>query len=250
VVFGSLARAAGIPTVWVKTMNADWIRDFVRTSGPVRSWRGHVFLEVFVRGKWMLLNATELTLHEDYDPRQRILPGDRYAYDKGGDPYSLVLSPRWELWKQQTAAYFRSFNVALLPVPPGDRLDRAKVAVGAGQLAAPVFVVADAPYYQWVSDRCAALGAPVDYSFNTDFDTQLPRAAGHTLVVAMVGERLVLPEKYWPEQTAISVGDLRRRQSETGRGVFTRHRNDGTLVYVLYGRDPEALRRMVEEFPP
>ena len=68
--------------------------------------------------------------------------------------------------------------------------------------------------------------------------------------LAMVGDRLVLPERYWPAQTAISIDDLRRRQGETPRGVFVRHRGDRTLVYVLYGRDRESLRRMVDEFPP
>jgi transglutaminase-like putative cysteine protease len=32
VAFGSIARAVGIPTVWVKTMDADWIREFVRAG--------------------------------------------------------------------------------------------------------------------------------------------------------------------------------------------------------------------------
>jgi transglutaminase-like putative cysteine protease len=251
VVFGSLSRAVGIPTVWVKTMDADWIREFVRADGKVTSWRGHVFLEVFIHGRWMLFDATELTLQRDYDPRQRILPGNRYAYDKGGDPYSLVLSPRWDLWKQQTTAYFRAFALALLPVPRGDRLDDTTKTTNAGRgLAPPVYVVADGPYYQWVIDRCAALGIPVGYSFNTDFDAHLSSAVGRTLVIALVGDRLVLPEKYWPALTVISVNDLRREQGRTASGMFARRRSDGTLVYVLYGRDVEDLRRIVGAFPP
>jgi hypothetical protein len=49
--------------------------------------------------------------------------------------------------------------------------------------------------------------------------------------------------------TAISVKLLRQRQSETARGVFRRRRDDAALVYVLYGRDPDALRQVVDEFP-
>ena len=98
-VFGALARACGIPTVWVKTMDAAWIRTFRRTHDENRTWSGHVFLEVHLDGKWVLLNATEGILHEDYDVRQRIFPGERWAYDKGGDPYELLLSTRWEEWK-------------------------------------------------------------------------------------------------------------------------------------------------------
>jgi hypothetical protein len=209
-----------------------------------------VFLEVFVHGKWALLDATHLALQTDYDPRQRLLPGERYAYDKGGDPYALVLSPRWGLWKQQTAVYFRGFDLALLPVPLAGSLSAASGSTGGAGMTAPVFVVADGPYYQWMVDRCQALGIATGTSFNTDFDAQLARAAGHTLVVAMVGGRLVLPEKYWPEQTVISVPELRRRQQETARGIFYRRRGDGTDVYVLYGADGPALRQMVDEFPP
>ena len=250
VLFGSLSRAVGIPTVWVKTMDADWIREFVRGDGKVTSWRGHVFLEVFIRGKWMLLDAIELTLQEDYDPRQRILPGGRYAYDKGAEPYSLVLSLRSELWRRQTAAYFRGFDLALLPVPPGDRLHDKNAAIGGAQLAPPVYVVADGPYYQWVVDRCLALGIPVGSSFNSDFDAQLARAVRHTLVVALVGDRLVLPEKYWPRTDR----DLRRQPSAAtgrdGRGRLRSPPRRRNACLRLYGRDREALRQMVDEFPP
>jgi len=46
------------------------------------------------------------------------------------------------------------------------------------------------------------------------------------------------------------VSDLRREEGKTARGVFLRERSDGTSVYVLYGRDDAAMRRMVDEFPP
>jgi transglutaminase-like putative cysteine protease len=121
VIFGSMARACGIPTVWVKTLDADWIRGF-RTQGTEGSWNGHVFLEIFIHDRWMLLDDTQLVLYEDYDPKTRILPGNRYAYDKGGDPYELVLSARWELWKKQVRANFSDFDLTKLPVGNGTDL--------------------------------------------------------------------------------------------------------------------------------
>ncbi len=42
-VFGTITRALGIPTVWVKTMDIEWIRSFAR-GAPPPSWSGHVFL--------------------------------------------------------------------------------------------------------------------------------------------------------------------------------------------------------------
>jgi hypothetical protein len=121
VVFGALSRACGIPTVWVKTLDADWIREF-RTRGTEGNWNGHVFLEIFIHDRWMLLDDTQLVLYENYDPKMRILPGSRYAYDKGGDPYELILSARWEIWKKQTRAYFSDFDLSKLPVGKGTNL--------------------------------------------------------------------------------------------------------------------------------
>ena len=118
-VFGALARAVGIPTVWVKTMDVDWIREFVRDPDHPKSWRGHVFLELFLDGKWKLLDASQFVLYDDYSPRMRILPGNRWAYDKGGDPFALILSSRGDAWSRQTAAFFRNFDPAVLPVGEG-----------------------------------------------------------------------------------------------------------------------------------
>ena len=71
VVFGSLARGCGIPTVWVKTLDVDWIRDF-KTLGKEAQWNGHVFLELFIHGRWMLLDDTAMLLYREYDPKMRI----------------------------------------------------------------------------------------------------------------------------------------------------------------------------------
>ena len=110
ILFGALARAKGIPAVWVKTMDVDWIQEFERTKGAVSSWRGHVFSEIFIDGRWRLLDETRLKIYDNYDPHSRILPGPRFAYDKGDDPFELVLSSRYELWKEQTSAYFSRFD--------------------------------------------------------------------------------------------------------------------------------------------
>jgi hypothetical protein len=109
-------------------------------------------------------------------------------------------------------------------------------------LAPPVYIVADDPYRQWLVDRFLALGIAAETPFNTDFDVRLPRAAGHTLVIAMVGDRLVLPEKYWPTQTVISVELLRPRQGETARGVFQRrHKVSSTMSMSRNQRESRLL---------
>ena len=119
IVCGVLLKAAGIPAVWVKTMDVNWIWDF-KKGRPFHSWSGHVFVEVWVDQKWMLLNPGGKLLYQEYNPRARILPGNRFAYDKGNDPKAMVMSLQWEEWKRQTAAYFRDLDESLLPVDPAD----------------------------------------------------------------------------------------------------------------------------------
>ena len=96
-------------------------------------------------------------LYEDYDPRTRLLPGGRWAYDKGADPFALVLSMRWDLWKEQTRRYFQTLDPALLPVSSG----RALRPKG--------YVIADSPVWKWIGTRLKVLGVQPGPSFNTEF---------------------------------------------------------------------------------
>ncbi len=113
---GALTRASGIPTVWVKSLDSDWIWD-VRRGREIRDWRGHVFLEVKLRGSWQLLDASEGSIYEDYDVTSTVLPGGRVAYGRGADPYELVLSPRAAEWRRDADRVAR-------------RLDPSRIAVG------------------------------------------------------------------------------------------------------------------------
>src|SRR5262245_25114540 len=232
--FGCLTRALGIPTVWVKTMDAAWIREFVSVGEErMNGWRGHVFLEVFDGKKWVLLNATQGVLHEDYDVRSRILPGSRYAYDKGGDPYALVLSPRWEEWKQQTRATFKGFDLSRLPVAGGRSL--------AEDPTETVFVAANEPGWGRIVERAHTLGRPTGRSGNGEFELWIPRARGRRGVVASVGGNEVLPEPY---RSRLLPKPFAALAAEAGRGpswTLPRTLDDGTRVVLVYGKDEEAL---------
>ena len=94
---GVLLKAAGIPVIWVKTMDVTWIWDF-RKGRPFKSWSGHVFLEVHVNHKWMLLDPGAKMIYKEYSPKTRILPGNRFAYHKGDDPKEMIMSLQWEEW--------------------------------------------------------------------------------------------------------------------------------------------------------
>jgi hypothetical protein len=231
-VFGALARACGIPTAWVKTMDADWIHEFrADPDGFDGTWSGHVFLEVHIGGAWRLLDASAMVIYDAYDPKSRILPGTRYAYDKGGDPYELVLSVRWEDWKRQTRAYFRTFDLGLLPPSGGRPLNRA-------------YIAANSPVWQMIHERCDALGVPPS-SFNCEFDQRLRAARGGRLVLTCVGDALVLPEKYHKSHSPMSVAEIQEALKTKAYGSARRTLEDGTSVILLFGRTVEDIKAAV-----
>jgi len=172
IVCGALLRAAGLPTVWVKTMDVAWIWDF-KQGRPFEAWSGHVFLEVYVDGKWLLLDAGAKLLYTNYSPQSRILPGNRFAYHKGSDPQRMIMSLEWEAWKEQTRAYFSQLDPNLLPVD----------AAGGQSVVPQVYVIGNSPYYNVLSEMARGKGWLVKMSFNTDYDKHLPLARGHVLLV-------------------------------------------------------------------
>ncbi len=176
IVCGVLLQSAGIPTVWVKTMDVDWIWDF-KKKRPFQTWSGHVFLELFLNGKWVLLDPGGSRLYVDYSPSSRILPGNRFAYHKGDDPKQMVMSLQWEPWKRQTASFFSSLDEGLLPVDTKSVVDARRRA----------FIIANSPYYQFFGELVRKQGAAVGASFNTAYDEQLPAAKGNLILVETHG---------------------------------------------------------------
>ncbi len=191
IVCGVLLKGGGIPVVWVKTMDVSWIWDF-KKGRQFKSWSGHVFLEVYVDKKWMLLDPGAKMVYKDYSPKARILPGNRFAYHKGNDPKEMIMSLQWEEWKRQTETYFRALDESLLPVD----------WVGGTQLSTQAFVIGNSPYYQTMSQMAAEQGLAVAKSFNVQYDKYLPQAQGHVLLVETHNDVPIVPlevlEKYFP----------------------------------------------------
>jgi hypothetical protein len=234
IVFAALARACGIPTVTVKTLDADWIREFVKT-GATAQWNGHVFLEVFFDRRWHLLNATQMELHDDYDPAMRILPGNRYAYDKGSDPFQLPLSADWERWKIQTRRYFTNFDVKKLPVGPGRQ-------VGSED---DVYIAADSPVYQAISQRISSLGYRPRTTFNTQYETILPKTKGKILVETCAGKRAVPPVEAYAAYVPLTREEINKRIADGGSGIARKRLTDGTRVVLIYARDVPKLLEVI-----
>ena len=191
IVCGALLKAAGIPTIWVKTMDVPWIWDF-KKGRTFKSWSGHVFLEIYLDHQWVLLDPGAKLFYDDYSPEMRILPGNRFAYHKGDDPKNMVMSLQWNEWKEQTRDYFTHLDPALLPVDP-------KSAVS---LVPHVYIVGNDPYYKVLADMARRKGWSVRSTFNAEYDKLLPPTKGHVLLIETHDGEPIIPiatlETFYP----------------------------------------------------
>lgn len=169
---GVLLKAAGIPALWVKTMDVDWIWDFKRNR-PFNAWSGHVFLEIYIDGEWVLLDPGSQQIYRGYSTKSRILPGNRFAYHKGNDPKEMIMSLQWDEWKEQTTSYFKALDESLLPVD-------SKSSVG---VVPQVFIAGNDPGYKVLTSMAQEKGWAVRNSFNNDFARFFAMAKGQILLI-------------------------------------------------------------------
>ena len=72
-VYTSIARELGYPTVMIDAAGIAWAKRF--RNGEKGGYAGHVFVEVFVGGKWVLIDSTNNWYVEtSYDPVNAIVP--------------------------------------------------------------------------------------------------------------------------------------------------------------------------------
>jgi hypothetical protein len=242
VALGTLLRAMGVPTVWVKSMEFGWIREMA-SGKDITSYRGHVFLEVFLEGKWQLFDPVAMTVYAQYDPRVHLMPGDRYAYDKGDDPLEMVMSMQGETWAKQTRDYFYGFDNSLLSPEAWRGLAPPAEATHVGTT---IYGVCHRTVCGWITAKALASGAHAGMMFGVDFEKYLPLAAGAVLVLTRLGDDSVLPPKFEPEYAPASREDISHRLQDSPSGHVERRLEDGTRVILVYGRDDSTLRSEIE----
>ena len=227
IVCGVLLQGVGIPTVWVKTMDVDWIWDF-KNKRPFNSWSGHVFLEIYIDGKWVLLDPGASRIYTNYSPSSRILPGNRFAYHKGLNPKQMVMSLQWEEWKRQTTSFFNDLDDGLLPVDTKSVLE----------VRPRYFIIANSPYYQLFDQLVRQHGGLPGPAFNNDYDKNLPMAKGHRILVETHDGKPI-----------VDVAILRRHFPEVPDGNQTGKVTDGntTIVFVDVDVLVETIKTSVSE---
>ena len=98
----SVLRKYGFPAIMVDTAAIQWALDY--REGKVQGFRGHIFVEAYVKDKWILIDSTAGRYIENYDPPNPVIPithpGEpkgHFALFKGLDPEGYGITSNQQL---------------------------------------------------------------------------------------------------------------------------------------------------------
>lgn len=77
----AVLRSLGYPAIMVEAAGIDWARR--SRAGTADSFTGHVFIELFVSGRWILLDSTNGRFLDGYDPSEPVVPMPVYTEKSG-----------------------------------------------------------------------------------------------------------------------------------------------------------------------
>ena len=92
VVYAQMARAKGIPALLVEGVNIDYVKHIQSGSKENIPMGGHWYVEVYIQGKWYLINSTTNEIVMDYEPTSVTLPDNNMLLRKGMDVYDMTQS--------------------------------------------------------------------------------------------------------------------------------------------------------------
>lgn len=115
-VFAAGARVLGYPAVLVDAAGLEWARS--ATFGGKGRYVGHVFVEVFIEGRWILVDPTNGPyVASGYDPQNPVIPLGKgyYVMRKGADTWGYGITSNRQLQQlmDDTAMKLRGVAVAL-----------------------------------------------------------------------------------------------------------------------------------------
>lgn len=121
--FASLARAKGIPTVFVQSAKLDWIELLVHSApGSSHSIHGHIYVEVYIDGKPYLVDSTAGKMFLGYNPSNLSLPDGYYAFAKSIEVWDSGVANESEN-SEAMRRLFGKFDLSLYRDPKYDYID-------------------------------------------------------------------------------------------------------------------------------
>lgn len=91
-IFQALAEYKGIPTVLVNTIDLNWIKEVQENVNKVDRISGHMYVECFVDGKWILVDPTSCRIVENYDPTAQTI----FDFSLEGQPIEHIVMTKAE----------------------------------------------------------------------------------------------------------------------------------------------------------
>lgn len=119
-VFASIARDKGIPTIFIQTARVDWIYDRIRDKA--QGIIGHILIEVYIDGKWRLVDSTAGKYYSDYDTNNFSLNDGYYVFSKSIEVFDSGVSSEQENYSMMMNL-FRNFNLEAYSDPIYDYID-------------------------------------------------------------------------------------------------------------------------------
>lgn len=120
-VVASVARELGIPSIMVEATGIDWSRAFIAKESDTANASGHVFIELFLDGKWKLLDSSYEKLITDYDRENFSIPithqGQKsgyYVMGKSIDTWSLGVRALKDLLSLQVKFAEKASSIIML----------------------------------------------------------------------------------------------------------------------------------------
>lgn len=89
-VYAAVARQLGYPAVIADAMSIAWAKDHV--SGKKVSYLGHVFVELYVDRKWLLVDPTNnWVIADSYDPTNPVIPLKGFIAGENNETYGFYV---------------------------------------------------------------------------------------------------------------------------------------------------------------
>ena len=214
----------------MKSNRHDWIRKFVAT-GERGGFSGHVFLEVFLGGKWKLLDAQGLRIWDEYDPADPELPGGLLAYEKGWDHVAMVHSTQKDRYIEESLARWKGFDV-----------EKLRKNAAPGRSLRPVV------YAITMGDSWRALGSRVRIVMSFDrgsWEKFRDKVEGNVFIVTSIGGKTDIPVEEAKHWLPVSLEKLAAEAKAGKTGVHSGRVANGTRVLVLSAPGKRELHELI-----
>ncbi len=126
-VLSALLRRYGIPAIYCDASSIAWAKEYVQNKNE--GFQGHVFVEAYVDGRWVLLNSTRAEVIYDYDPMNPVLElhgkDSYYVMFKDVDPWGYGIYGLKDMINSMKHGASRIVNdyASYVPNGPPEKID-------------------------------------------------------------------------------------------------------------------------------